>query len=160
MVLASLQCWGLLLQLGCTFTSSLSKALFVVPSLKFFAWPLQSWPFSVIEVAPSPVLLASYRAKPQLLSVTPAFLQNQFQLGDFFITKFGCQHEVQPWVFLKQLICAPPEDSSRFYLSGAGFFSIIANFLAPDNSEISPARPLTFVFPQYCHLPSTYRRSH
>jgi hypothetical protein len=34
---------GSLLQQGCTFTNSLSWGLFMVPSLNFSPWPLQSW---------------------------------------------------------------------------------------------------------------------
>lgn len=41
----SLNCWGLLLQLGCTFTNGLSWALFMVPQLNFSVWLLWFWAF-------------------------------------------------------------------------------------------------------------------
>lgn len=42
----SLNCWGLLLQFGCTFTNGLSWALFMVPQLSFSVWLLWLWAFN------------------------------------------------------------------------------------------------------------------
>ena len=54
MVLASPQHCCLRLQLG--FINSLSYALFMVPSLNLFAWPLQSWTITITtEAAPLPM---------------------------------------------------------------------------------------------------------
>lgn len=41
-------------------------------------------------------LLTSQGIKPQLLSMIPLSLQNQYHLDDSYTTKFGCQYEVQP----------------------------------------------------------------
>jgi hypothetical protein len=59
LVLASPKCWGLLLQLDCTFTNSLSLALFVKPSLNFSSWPLQSW-YSTATEAPSSLMASPW----------------------------------------------------------------------------------------------------
>lgn len=50
---ASPRRWDLLLQLGCTFTRSLSWALCLLPSLSFSEWPLSPEPSTAIDPAPS-----------------------------------------------------------------------------------------------------------
>jgi hypothetical protein len=71
-----------LLQLG--IFNSLSSGPFMVPSLNFFARPLQSsninynWGCNFI----SGLSLASHSAKSQLFSMIPSCLQNQYHLDD------------------------------------------------------------------------------
>lgn len=38
-----------------------------------------------------------HSAKPQLLSMTTSYLQNQYHLGDLHITKSGFQQEIELW---------------------------------------------------------------
>jgi hypothetical protein len=81
MVLASPECWSHLMQPGCTFTNSLFWALFGDPTV------------------------LPHSAKPQLLSMSHAYFQSQYHLGDSETTKFRCQHEVQPWPLLEHSFC-------------------------------------------------------
>lgn len=120
---ASPKCWGLLLQMDCTFTKSLSKVLFMVSNLNFSSWP--PGPSNATEAAPSlAASLSSHSAKPQHLSMTPSCLQKQYYLGDSCITKFGYQHKVQPWT---------PLEHRRFCLNDTGFLWVTTNFSAPAN---------------------------
>jgi hypothetical protein len=61
-------------------------------------------------------------------------------LGDSYAIKFSFQHKGTTLVASgTQLLRADPEETlPRFHLSDGGFFSIIANFLAPaDRHQLS-----------------------
>jgi hypothetical protein len=81
--------------------------------------------------------LAFYQTKPQLLSMTPSYLQNQEHLGDVYTAMFGCQCEVQPWTPLgHKFLCVDfRKDFPDFTLIDAGLFFIAANFSAPANQH-------------------------
>lgn len=100
MVLASPKCWGLLLQLGCTFTNSLSWNLFrdadsvawskssisMTPSILGFLLHLRTQ----LHQGPFPVY---HNVKPPLLSMTLPCLQN---LGNSFTLPSMMQAQVPP----------------------------------------------------------------
>jgi hypothetical protein len=90
MVLASTIHWSLLLQLGCTFTNSLSWTLFMVLQFLFMISSVLEFQLILRLHLHQWLLLASHSAKPRLLSMTPSCLQNQYYLGDFYIPNLGC----------------------------------------------------------------------
>lgn len=91
----------------------------MVPSLSFFARPLQSWAFSCLR--------RHLHSRPLLAPTVPSLscpscLQNQYHLGDFYTTKFGCQDKIQPWQPLEHSLCVLiprkhfPEDSTSLMM--------------------------------------------
>lgn len=98
-VLASPKWRVILLQLGFTFLTSLSLDFFIVSGLNFFVWLLQSCHCLQLPLVPHlhpSSILASYSTTPQLFSMALSFLQNQYHLGNWHITKSIFQHEVPP----------------------------------------------------------------
>lgn len=71
-----------------------------------------SWPLSV----------------PQVFSMAPLGLQNQYHLG----AKSRCRQEVQPWPPGAQLLCVDPGQTlpRRFHPNNVSLFLIIASFSA------------------------------
>ena len=132
MVLTSPIHWGIPLKLG--FTNSLSYPLFMVPTLKSFAWPLQSWAINYswgytfsnglpwpLTVPSSAVLHDTFMpSKP----VPPGWLlhitKSSLQLGSLCKTASLCSQKTLP---------------RNFHLSDAGFFIITVYFLAPANQH-------------------------
>lgn len=75
------------LQLGCTFTNTLSWALFrdCDPATQCQVSASQPWDLTSTEAAPSLwPLLPSYGAKAQMLTLTSSRLQNQYHLNDSY----------------------------------------------------------------------------
>lgn len=109
---------GVFLQLGCTLTNRLSSWYQVSTS------PHDSFipgPSTATETGPS--LMASLgfsQRKPQLLSVTPSCLQDEYHLGDYYITKFCCQYKIQLSQFWNTVSLFFQETLlRRFYLDDA-----------------------------------------
>lgn len=61
------KCWGLLLQMGCTFTNTVSWDFFKVPSLNSLHDPFDAGALIASETVPSP-MASSESVKPQLIS--------------------------------------------------------------------------------------------
>lgn len=84
MVLVSPKCWGLLLELGCSFINSLSWALFwdsgsaTRCQASCSGTSCSLWPLHALKTSTTWVTL----------------------------TKFVCQHELQPWLLLESSFCA------------------------------------------------------
>ena len=88
--------------------------------------------------------LASHSAKPQLLSMSPSYLQNQYHQGNSYtlLSPAGVQSTTLA-ISGTQLLCA----LRKFHLSDTVLFLIIANFLDPANQyELSKQSLLILTF--------------
>jgi hypothetical protein len=99
----------------------------MTPSVVSHYLQLHQWPF-----------LASHSAKPQLLTMTPSCLQNQYHLADFYTLPTAAAAQA---ISGTKLLCVLrkyfPEDFTSVILVSS--YLITANFLAPVNQLKMPS---------------------
>lgn len=129
MALASLKCWGLLLQLHCTFTSSLSWALFRRDPDPDTWCRLSAFLHGLFNPGPSkPVPLRSRKTLPPVatsrLQLQCRKLRKHFRED---ITSLGCSLLNHSWLFSPSSPALIILAQQRFHCNGAGFLLTTAN---------------------------------